>query len=136
MSSSSERPGVLVVEDSDVVRAILVRLIDESAEFRVVGEAATGFDAIRLVHERAPDLVSLDLEMPELDGLQTLGYIMSEAPRPVVVLSAHGAAGGEPALRALDLGAVEVVAKPRGAGAGGLGARRARRLAARPPPPP
>lgn len=130
MSSSAERPGVLLVEDSDLVRAVVARIIDESGEFRVVGEAATGFDAIRLVHELAPDLVSLDLEMPELGGLETLGYIMSEAPRPVVVLSAHGAAGGEPALRALDLGAVEVVAKPGADGAGDVAELRARLLEA------
>ena len=122
MSSSERRPRptVLVVEDSDLIRAIIVRLIEEGGEFRVVGEARTGFEAIHKVHELDPDLVTLDLEMPDLGGHDTLGYIMSESPRPVVILSAHGAAGAEPALRALDLGAVEVVPKPEGTGASEL----------------
>jgi two-component system chemotaxis response regulator CheB len=107
---------VLVVEDSDLVRAIIVRLIEEGGEFRVVAEARTGFEAIQKVHDYDPDVVTLDLEMPDLGGHDTLGYIMSEVPRPVVVLSAYGAAGAEPALRALDLGAVEVVPKPDGTG--------------------
>ena len=118
MSSSERRsrPGVLVVEDSDLIRSIIVRLIEEGGEFHVVAEARTGFEAIHKVHEVDPDIVTLDLEMPDLGGHDTLGYIMSEAPRPVVILSAHGAAGAEPALRALDLGAVEVVPKPDGTG--------------------
>jgi two-component system chemotaxis response regulator CheB len=116
MSFSERRPGVLVVEDSDLVRAIVVQLIEEGGEFRVVAEARTGFEAIQKVHEFDPDVVTLDLEMPDLGGHDTLGYIMSEVPRPVVILSAHGAAGAEPALRALDLGAVEVVPKPEGTG--------------------
>ncbi len=119
MSSSEtrRRHGVLVVEDSDLVRAIIVRLVEESGEFRVVAEARTGFEAIQKVHEFDPDVVTLDLEMPDLGGHETLGYIMSEVPRPVIILSAHGAAGAEPALRALDLGAVEVVPQPEGTGA-------------------
>jgi two-component system chemotaxis response regulator CheB len=115
-SDRGRRPGVLVVEDSDLIRAVIVRLIEEGGDFRVVGEARTGFEAIQKLHELDPDLVTLDLEMPGLGGHDTLGYIMSEAPRPVVILSAHGAAGAEPALRALDLGAVEVVPKPEGTG--------------------
>src|SRR5690606_6494642 len=72
----------------------------------------TGYEAIRLVHERDPDLITLDLELPDLGGLDTLGYIMSEAPRPVVILSALS--GAEPTLRALDYGAVDFVVKPGG----------------------
>lgn len=107
------RPAtVLVVEDSALMRRLVVDLIEESGEFRVVAEARTGYEAIRLVHERDPDLITLDLELPDLGGLDTLGYIMSEAPRPVVILSAHS--GAEPTLRALDYGAVDFVVKPGG----------------------
>lgn len=105
-------PGVLVVEDCELMRTLIVDLIEASGEFRVVGEAATGYEAIRRVHEIDPDVVTLDLEMPELGGLDTLGYIMREAPRPVVILSAHASASGEATLSALDLGAVEFVPKP------------------------
>jgi two-component system, chemotaxis family, protein-glutamate methylesterase/glutaminase len=105
---------VLVVDDSRLMREFIAELIDASAEFRVVAGAATGYEAIRLVHEQDPDIVTLDLEMPDLGGLDTLGYIMSEVRRPVIILSAHSAAGAEPTMRALELGAVDFVLKPAG----------------------
>lgn len=110
------RPGVLVVEDSALVRARIVELIEGSGEFRVVGVAATGYEAIRKVHELDPDVVTLDLEMPDLGGLDTLGYIMSEVPRPVVILSAY-AGDAETTMQALDFGAVDFVPKPDGSDA-------------------
>ena len=103
--------GVLVVDDSEMMRALLRDVIGRAAGFHVVGEAATGYEAIRQVHETEPDLVALDLRMPDLNGLDALGYVMSEAPRPVVVVSALDA-GGDDVLRALDYGAVEIVTKP------------------------
>lgn len=110
---SERRPGVLVVEDSTLVRARIVELIRASGEFRVVGEASTGYEAIRKVHELDPDVVTLDLEMPDLGGLDTLGYIMSEVPRPVIILSAY-AGDAEKTMQALDFGAVDFVPKPDG----------------------
>ncbi|MBI4408635.1 MAG: chemotaxis-specific protein-glutamate methyltransferase CheB [Gemmatimonadetes bacterium] len=111
---SKRLPGVLVVEDSTLMRELVTDLIDGSGAFRVIGQARTGYEAIRLVHELDPDLVTLDLEMPDLGGLDTLGYIMSEAPRPVVILSAHGRAGAGMTLEALERGAVDFVLKPAG----------------------
>jgi len=105
---------VLVVEDNLLMRAMIVNFIGTLPDFRVVAEAGTGYEAIRLVHELDPDLVTLDLEMPDLGGLDTLGYIMSEVPRPVVIFSAQGGAGAEQAMRALEYGAVDFVPKPSG----------------------
>lgn len=127
----TRRPGarratVLVVEDSALMREVVVDLIETSGEFQVVAQARTGYEAIRLVHEQNPDLVTLDLELPDLGGLDTLGYIMSEAPRPVVILSAHS--GAEPTLRALDYGAVDFVVKPGGDEAQQIDLLRARLL--------
>jgi two-component system chemotaxis response regulator CheB len=68
---------VLVVEDNLLMRSLIVELVESSPDFRVVAEAGTGYEAIRLVHELDPDVVTLDLEMPDLGGLDTLGYIMS-----------------------------------------------------------
>src|SRR5690606_5871297 len=111
-NASGRRTRVLVVDDSALFRELLVGVIESTGEFEVVGQARSGFEAIRLVHQLDPDLVTLDLEMPELNGLETLGYIMSEAPRPVVILSAHSAAGAPQTLRALEYGAVDFVLKP------------------------
>ncbi|HEY5544552.1 MAG TPA: chemotaxis-specific protein-glutamate methyltransferase CheB [Gemmatimonadaceae bacterium] len=110
---TSDLPSVLIVDDSRFVRRMLVELLESSGEFRVAGEAEDGLDAIRKVHALNPDLVTLDVQMPGLDGLQALGYIMSEAPRAVVMLTAAGDRRGDDlTLRALELGAVDFVRKP------------------------
>jgi two-component system chemotaxis response regulator CheB len=112
---SSSRPRVLVVDDSAFMRRLASQIIDDSGEFAVIGTARNGFDALKQIHALDPDLVTLDVDMPQLDGLNTLGYIMSEVPRPVVMLSAGTTGDGQAAaLRALELGAVDFVRKPSG----------------------
>lgn len=107
--------SVLVVDDSAFMRRVIGDVIERAPDFRLAGVARNGAEALRQVHALEPDLVTMDVQMPGLDGLSALGYIMSETPRPVVVLSAYTPEGGEHTLRALDLGAVDVVAKPSGA---------------------
>jgi two-component system, chemotaxis family, protein-glutamate methylesterase/glutaminase len=110
------RRSVLVVDDSAFMRRIVTEVIDSTDEFRVVGTARNGMEAVKQVHALEPDVVTMDIQMPELDGLQALGYIMSEAPRPVVMLSAaESTDGNDLTIRALELGAVEFVRKPSGA---------------------
>ena len=115
MPTSNALRTVLVVDDSAFMRKIVVDLIDGSGEFRVVGTARHGADALKKVNALAPDVVTMDIEMPELDGLAALERIMRESPRPVVMLSGAATGGvNDPVLRALELGAVDFVRKPSG----------------------
>src|SRR5918997_3689986 len=115
MSSSDRRPHtVLVVDDSAFMRRVISDILSSTPEFKVVGTARDGNDALRKVHQLDPDLVTMDVEMPVLDGLSALGYIMSETPRPVVMLSAYTTERAEATMRALDYGAVDFIAKPSG----------------------
>lgn len=110
---SSEMRRVLVVDDSALLGAVVAGLIEEFGGFRVVGAARDGEEALRLVHDLDPDIVTLDIEMPGVDGLHALGYIMSECPRPVVMLSGATRRGNvDLTIRAFELGAVDFVRKP------------------------
>ncbi|MEX2178706.1 MAG: chemotaxis response regulator protein-glutamate methylesterase [Gemmatimonadaceae bacterium] len=111
----SSRASVLVVDDSSFMRRTIAEIIGACDEFRVIGTARNGLDALKQVAALNPDIVTLDIEMPELDGIQTLERLMREAPRPVVMLSAATTAHGQDlTLRALELGAVDFVRKPSG----------------------
>ncbi len=94
------------------MRRVVSELVDECPGFRATATARDGAEALHLVRTLAPDVVTLDVAMPDIDGLQVLDAIMRESPRPVVVLSGLGEPGL--ALRALELGAVEFVPKPSG----------------------
>jgi two-component system, chemotaxis family, protein-glutamate methylesterase/glutaminase len=120
-SDTTPRRRVLVVDDSAFMRRLVSELVTATGEFDVVGTARDGDEAIRQVHLLDPDIVTLDIAMPGLDGLDVLGYIMSEAPRPVIMLSADNTvdartehAMSRATVRALELGAVGFVRKPSG----------------------
>lgn len=106
---------MLVVDDSAFMRRLISQVISDSGEFSVAGTARNGYDALAQIRALDPDIVTLDIDMPELDGLSALDMIMSEMPRPVVMLSAATTTSAQAAtLRALELGAVDFVLKPSG----------------------
>ncbi len=111
---SAPLTSVLVVDDSVFMRRMLSDMIARFPGYRVVGAAADGVEALRTIERLNPDVVTLDIEMPRLDGFGVLERAMATRPRPFVVLSAYTGEGSVAALRALDLGAVDVVAKPSG----------------------
>ena len=106
---------VLVVDDSAVVRQIFQTELGKDPEIEVVGAAPDPYVARDLVVERKPDVLTLDVEMPRMDGLTFLRKLMHYHPLPVIVVSSLTDAGGAMALEALSSGAVEVMCKPGGA---------------------
>ncbi len=111
---------VLIVEDSPVMQRLLADMIGRGAGLEVAGIASDPYEARELVKSLRPDVMTLDVEMPRMDGLTFLERLMRLHPMPVVMVSSQTERDAEASLRALELGAVDVIAKPRGADAQGL----------------
>lgn len=107
---------VLVVDDSAVARAVFSRQLSADPKIEVVGAAGDGIEALEKVKALRPDVVTLDVEMPRVDGLRTLRRIMKDSPTPVVMVSASTHEGADVTIRALELGAVDFVLKVTRAG--------------------
>jgi two-component system chemotaxis response regulator CheB len=116
----TERIRVLVVDDSALMRKLIPAILARDSSIEVVGTAMDGAFALKKIEELKPDVVTLDLEMPRMDGMETLRLIMGRAPLPVILFSTHSKEGGYATLKALALGAVDFVAKPKDAPAGRL----------------
>ncbi|HWR73541.1 MAG TPA: chemotaxis response regulator protein-glutamate methylesterase [Nitrospirota bacterium] len=108
-----EKIKVLIVDDSAIVRQTLSSVLSEDPEIEVLSVASDPLIAAEKIHLAVPDVITLDVEMPRMDGLTFLQRIMSQHPIPVVVCSSLAEEGSETALRALEYGAVEVIEKPR-----------------------
>ena len=106
---------VLVVDDSAFMRRVIADAIASQPDMEVAGVAHNGLDALLKVEQLQPDVVTLDVEMPDMDGLTALRHLMARYPRPVVMLSSQTQHGAITTLRALSIGAVDFVAKPSGA---------------------
>ncbi len=104
---------VLVVDDSAVVRQALKEVLSTDPEIEVTGTAADPYVAAERIAEQTPDVITLDIEMPRMDGLTFLKKIMTQHPIPVVICSSLAEEGAQSTLRALELGAVDIVTKPR-----------------------
>jgi two-component system, chemotaxis family, protein-glutamate methylesterase/glutaminase len=115
-----DRVRVLVVDDSALMRKLIPLILERDPEIEVVGTAMDGAFALRKIAELHPDVVTLDLEMPRMDGLETLRSIMRTAPLPVIVFSTHSKEGAYSTFKALAHGAIDFVAKPKNAAAGNL----------------
>ncbi len=103
---------VLVVDDSAVVRQSLSAILEADPEIEVMGTAADPIIAVKKIQREVPDVITLDIEMPRMDGLTFLRKIMAQRPIPVVVISSLTTKGTEAAMKALEYGASEVIGKP------------------------
>ncbi len=103
---------VLIVDDSAFMRKVLETILITDENVHVVGHAKDGREAVRLAESLKPDVITMDINMPVMDGLQATAEIMTTNPRPIVVVSSESRQGAASTLRALELGAIEFVAKP------------------------
>ena len=104
---------VLIVDDSAVVRQTLTSILETDPQVEVMGSASDPFFAAKKIQSEVPDVITLDIEMPRMDGLTFLKKIMSQHPIPVVVISSLTAEGTETGMKALEFGAVEIITKPQ-----------------------
>lgn len=104
---------VLVVDDSAVVRQSLSEIISSDYELEVMGTASDPYVAAKKIRNEVPDVITLDIEMPKMDGLTFLRKIMSQHPIPVVIISSLTEKGTATAIKALEYGAVEIITKPQ-----------------------
>ncbi len=104
---------VLIVDDSAVVRQTLAEILGSDPQIEVMGVAADPYVAVQRIRDEAPDVITLDVEMPRMDGVTFLRKLMAQHPIPVVMCSSLVEAGSETLMQALDAGAVDVILKPR-----------------------
>ena len=104
---------VIVVDDSALVRSLLAEIINRQRDMECIGTANDPLVAREMIREMNPDVITLDVEMPRMDGIDFLGRLMRLRPMPVVMISTLTERGAEVTMRALELGAVDFVAKPK-----------------------
>ena len=104
---------VLIVDDSRMIRDVLTEIVNDQDDMIVVGAAADAFEARDMIKSLSPDVITLDIEMPKMNGLEFLDKLMRAKPMPVVMISAATERGSEVTFRALELGAVDFVTKPK-----------------------
>ena len=103
---------VLIVDDSAFMRKVLETIISSDETLQVVGQAKDGREAVTLAESLKPDVITMDINMPHVDGLQATAQIMTTNPRPIVIVSSESREGADSTLKALELGAIDFVPKP------------------------
>jgi len=115
MAPTSNKTRVLIVDDSAFMRKVLENIFNADPQLQVAGHAKDGREAVALAESLKPDVITMDINMPHVDGLQATAQIMTTNPRPIVIVSSESREGASSTLKALELGAIEFVAKPSGA---------------------
>jgi two-component system chemotaxis response regulator CheB len=115
MATTNKKFRVLIVDDSAFMRKVLETIFNADDQLQVAGHAKDGREAVSLAESLKPDVITMDINMPHVDGLQATAEIMTTNPRPIVIVSSESKEGAASTLRALELGAIEFVAKPSSA---------------------
>src|SRR5579864_6217936 len=110
--AANKKFRVLIVDDSSFMRKVLEAIFNADPQLQVAGHAKDGREAVALAESLKPDIITMDINMPHLDGLQATAQIMTTNPRPIVIVSSESKEGAASTLKALELGAIEFVTKP------------------------
>jgi len=115
MATANKKFKVLIVDDSSFMRKVLETIFNADEQLQVIGQAKDGREAVAMAESLKPDVITMDINMPHVDGLQATAEIMTTNPKPIVIVSSESKEGAASTLRSLELGAIEFVAKPGGA---------------------
>jgi two-component system chemotaxis response regulator CheB len=115
VNTPAKKVRVLIVDDSAFMRKVLETIFNSDSQLQVIGHAKDGREAVALAESLKPDVITMDINMPHMDGLQATAQIMTTNPHPIVIVSSESRDGAASTVKALELGAIEFIAKPSGA---------------------
>ncbi|MDR2869615.1 MAG: response regulator, partial [Deferribacteraceae bacterium] len=116
----SKKIRVAIIDDSTFMRKAIENMLKDEEDIEIIAQGVNGVDAVNIAAKQKPDVMTLDVEMPQMDGITALQKIMKDSPMPVIMLSSLTQEGADTTLKALDLGAVDFIPKEKSFGSMGV----------------